>query len=224
MANQWVRLWLDMPTCPKFRAIARASGQPLTAVISVFVLMMTDAANANERGRTQMNDDDVSAALDMEIEQVAAIRSAMQGRVLDGDIMTGWEARQPIREDNSSERSKAWRQKKKEETQTNANERKRTQRDAPDTDTDIKKKEITTNVVTKKNFSPPKAEEVARYAEEISRTIDAQRFVDFYEAKGWTVGKSPMKDWKAAVRNWTKGDGSQKSEKFQSWMYEMGVL
>lgn len=36
--------------------------------------------------------------------------------------------------------------------------------------------------------------------------VDPQRFVDFYASKGWKVGKEPMKDWKAAVRNWANRD------------------
>jgi hypothetical protein len=31
-------------------------------------------------------------------------------------------------------------------------------------------------------------------------------FTDFYAAKGWLVGKSPMKDWRAAVRTWKQRD------------------
>ena len=31
--------------------------------------------------------------------------------------------------------------------------------------------------------------------------VDPQGFVDFYESKGWMIGKTPMKDWKAACRN-----------------------
>ena len=31
--------------------------------------------------------------------------------------------------------------------------------------------------------------------------VDPQGFIDFYESKGWMVGKTPMKDWKAACRN-----------------------
>ena len=58
----------------------------------------------------------------------------------------------------------------------------------------------------KKKFTPPSAEEVAEYAAETGRAIDAERFVDFYASKGWMVGKNAMKDWKAAVRNWTRGD------------------
>ena len=35
-------------------------------------------------------------------------------------------------------------------------------------------------------------------------SVDAETFFDFYEAKGWRVGKDSMKDWKAAVRTWQK--------------------
>lgn len=34
--------------------------------------------------------------------------------------------------------------------------------------------------------------------------LDAQRFHDFYTSKGWMVGKTKMKDWKAAARNWIR--------------------
>ena len=51
-------------------------------------------------------------------------------------------------------------------------------------------------------FRKPTVEQVAVYCKERNNTIDAQSFVDFYDSKGWVVGKSPMKDWKAAVRTW----------------------
>ena len=47
-----------------------------------------------------------------------------------------------------------------------------------------------------------KASEVEAYCLERGNGIDPVAFVDFYEAKGWCVGKTPMKDWKAAVRTW----------------------
>jgi hypothetical protein len=34
--------------------------------------------------------------------------------------------------------------------------------------------------------------------------VDPQTFIDFYESKGWMIGKNKMKDWKAAVRTWEK--------------------
>lgn len=55
-----------------------------------------------------------------------------------------------------------------------------------------------------KNFTPPTVEEVQAYCQERKNKVDAQTFVDFYESKGWMVGKNKMKDWKAAVRTWER--------------------
>jgi hypothetical protein len=51
-------------------------------------------------------------------------------------------------------------------------------------------------------FTPPILEEIQAYCKERKNDVDAQRFIDFYTAKGWMVGKNKMKDWKAAVRTW----------------------
>lgn len=58
-------------------------------------------------------------------------------------------------------------------------------------------------------FTPPTTQQVKEYAAEKGYILDADRFVDFYECKGWMVGKNKMKDWKAAVRNWAR---SQRQE------------
>lgn len=55
-------------------------------------------------------------------------------------------------------------------------------------------------------FTPPTPEEVTAYAKEHSYQVDGQRFCDFYASKGWKVGTTPMKDWKAVVRNWATRD------------------
>jgi hypothetical protein len=60
--------------------------------------------------------------------------------------------------------------------------------------------------VVSKRFSPPTAEEVHSYMQEIKYNGDAQQWVDFYTAKGWMVGKNKMADWKAAVRTWRNKD------------------
>lgn len=57
---------------------------------------------------------------------------------------------------------------------------------------------------TPTRFTPPTLEEVSEYCKSRNNGVDAQRFIDFYEMKGWMVGKSKMKDWKAAVRTWEK--------------------
>lgn len=55
-----------------------------------------------------------------------------------------------------------------------------------------------------KRFSPPTVEEVKQYCLERKNKVDAERFVDYYTANGWLVGKNKMKDWKAAVRTWER--------------------
>ena len=57
-----------------------------------------------------------------------------------------------------------------------------------------------------KRFTPPTVEEVKAYCEERKNSVDPERFVDFYASKGWKVGNSSMKDWKASVRTWEKRD------------------
>lgn len=51
-------------------------------------------------------------------------------------------------------------------------------------------------------FISPTLEEVTEYCNEKGYAISPQQFIDFYESKGWMVGKNKMKDWKAAVRTW----------------------
>ena len=56
----------------------------------------------------------------------------------------------------------------------------------------------------KDNKIPPSLEQVTAYCKERHNNVDPQTFIDFYESKGWMVGKNKMKDWKACVRTWEK--------------------
>lgn len=56
----------------------------------------------------------------------------------------------------------------------------------------------------KGRFIKPSVDDVRAYISEKGYHVDAQSFVDFYESKGWRVGNSPMKDWKACVRTWER--------------------
>jgi hypothetical protein len=58
-------------------------------------------------------------------------------------------------------------------------------------------------------FKEPSKEEVLEYCKERGNTVNASKFVDFYASKGWLVGKSRMKDWKASVRTWEEKDTKQ---------------
>ena len=73
-------------------------------------------------------------------------------------------------------------------------------------------KENTPNGVQKKSverFSPPTQDQVQEYVSANGYNVDASRFVDYYKSKGWMVGKTKMKDWKAAVRNWSRSEGQR---------------
>jgi len=54
------------------------------------------------------------------------------------------------------------------------------------------------------HFQKPTLEEVEKYCLERRNGIDASRFLDYYESKGWLIGKTKMKDWQAAVRTWER--------------------
>ena len=58
-----------------------------------------------------------------------------------------------------------------------------------------------------KRFVPPTMEEVRDYIIGKGSAVDAERFWNFYESKGWMVGKNKMKDWKAAIRTWERNNG-----------------
>jgi hypothetical protein len=70
-----------------------------------------------------------------------------------------------------------------------------------------------------KRFVPPTLAEVQSYVAERQSLVDPQGFIDFYASKGWMVGKTPMKDWKAACRNaetwerWSRTEASAPPKK-----------
>lgn len=62
-------------------------------------------------------------------------------------------------------------------------------------------------------FAPPTVEEVGAYCQQRGSSVDPEVFVAFYASKGWKVGNSTMKDWKAAVITWEKRSGNQYKQK-----------
>lgn len=56
--------------------------------------------------------------------------------------------------------------------------------------------------VSNKRFIKPTIEDLEDYINEKGYQVDAHKFYNYYESNGWKVGRNPMKDWKAAIRNW----------------------
>jgi len=68
---------------------------------------------------------------------------------------------------------------------------------------------VNENVIIKENikenpkrFVPPTAQEVKAYMQEQGMDDLSEKWLAFYESKGWLIGKNKMRDWKAAVRTW----------------------
>ena len=76
-----------------------------------------------------------------------------------------------------------------------------------DTDTDTEKKKRGSRM------KRPTLEEVRDYCREIGSGVDPEKWLDYYEANGWKVGKNPMKDWKACVRRWSREEKPIKAVK-----------
>ena len=55
-----------------------------------------------------------------------------------------------------------------------------------------------------KKFKKPTPAEVTAYAISRNYPLDGDEFCDYYEMRGWIIGKTPMKDWQAAVRYWER--------------------
>ena len=76
-----------------------------------------------------------------------------------------------------------------------------------------KKEDIPKGISKKESrFTPPTLDEVRDYCYERKNNIDPSKFIDFYESKGWMIGKNKMKDWKAAVRTWERRDPTPKDD------------
>lgn len=58
------------------------------------------------------------------------------------------------------------------------------------------------NNINIKKIIKPKIEEIKSYCLERNNSINPIQFFDYYESKGWLIGKNPMKDWKACIRTW----------------------
>ena len=72
-----------------------------------------------------------------------------------------------------------------------------------------------------KRFVKPTIKQIDEYIKEKDMHFEAERFFDYYESKGWMVGKSPMKDWKAACRTW---ESQRKHEFKEEQTEESGIV
>lgn len=69
------------------------------------------------------------------------------------------------------------------------------------------------NKTPRRKIIPPELDWIKEYCKERNNNVDPEKFFDFYESKGWKVGKEKMKDWEASVRTWEKDDNRKHEPK-----------
>lgn len=60
------------------------------------------------------------------------------------------------------------------------------------------------HVIRARIFVKPSINDINEYIRKMGYAFTAEAFFDFYESKGWMIGKNKMKDWKAACRTWSR--------------------
>ena len=222
MSNQWLRLWHDMPNDPKWRTIARISGQPISLVLSVYLHLMVDASRNVTRGHADVTVEDMASAIDVTDEQVEQIYSAMQGRVMDGNKLTGWEKRQPKREDSgdgeSGAKSAAERKREQRERERLAQielEKQQCHEVSRNVTLDKDKEEIKAIGKTQQRGSRLPADWAPSDIElkfckterpDLDPAKTADRFRDYWKAQ--PGAKGVKLDWTATWRNWVRNESA----------------
>ena len=76
----------------------------------------------------------------------------------------------------------------------------------------------------REGFKKPEPSQVEEYGKSISFEVDGKKFCDYYDARGWKLGKGvSMRDWKAAVRTWKGNDfnnGSKPTETKPTYSFD----
>lgn len=94
---------------------------------------------------------------------------------------------------------------------TNSKSNKRPTTDQQPTTSKESKNVRKEEVLNIRNLIPPTLEMVTEYIEANNYNVDAEAFMDYYNSKGWLVGRSKMKDWQASVRTWSRNQYSKPS-------------
>ncbi len=220
---KWIKLDKDIFHNRKIRQIEKMPEGD--AIIVIWLKILTLAGEVNDGGLVYFtrNLPYTEELLATEFDRpLSTVRLALQvfqsfgmiEIVNDIIMVSNWEEYQntdklsEIREYNRIAKQK---QRQKQKLLADVNDMSMTCQLSQDTDIDIDKdkdKEIDIEKEKKrKRFTPPTVEEVRAYCQERKSRVDPEQFVDFYSAKGWMVGRNPMKDWKACVRTWEKRDG-----------------
>lgn len=222
----WLKLMKDFFQQPKIKKLRRIAGGDTYTVIylKMQLLSLENDGQLCYEGIESDFAEEIALTIDEDIDNVRFVLLYMQQQGLIEEIGSSEyvlpEAVKCIgSEVDSAERVRRFRERKKAEALPQPESIAKTLHSnigvtscnteielEKEKDKDSDTKNVAEAPKTKKStkFISPTVEEVRAYCKERKNYVDANRFVDFYAAKGWMVGKNKMKDWKAAVRTWEK--------------------
>lgn len=228
---KWIKITTDMFDNRKIKHLRRLPDG--NNIVLIWVMLLTLAGRCNSGGMIFLTENIpytpkmLADELDFEESTVHLALQALErlGMVATSDSgfinLPGWEDHQniegmaKIREQNRL-RQKRWYDKQKELPSASDNPNVRnnvtvtdynaTDKDI-DKDIDKEKEDISLHAEAPKKakrFEVPSTEEVSAYCKDRGNGIDAEAFIDYYSARNWMLGKTKMKDWKAAIRTWER--------------------
>lgn len=228
---KWIKLTVDMFDNRKIKHLRRLPNGD--CIVLIWVMLLTLAGRCNARGMVFLTEDipytPKMLANEFGLDEstvVLALKSFEElGMVSTTDnsflLVNGWEKYQnvdgmeKIREQTRNRVAKH-REKQKllpgnvtgNVTVTQCNE---TEEDKNKSKSRNKNKESEADKPPARHrFIPPTVNDVRAYCKDCGYSIDPERFVDFYTSNGWRVGKNPMRDWKAKVREWASRESQEK--------------
>lgn len=221
---KWIKLSTDIFDNRKIKQIEKMPDGD--ALIVIWLKLLILAGEVNDGGSVYFtrdipyNDQLLSTQFDRPLPTIQLALKTFQAfgmiEIVDDLIyVTNWERYQNIEgmeriKDQTRQRVAKYRERKRLEQGNVTSNVTVTQSNATDKNKNRLEEEKKENIRTpQKRFIPPTLAEVKAYCEERHNNIDAEHFIDYYNANGWKVGKNPMKDWKAAVRTWERNGYSK---------------
>lgn len=210
----WLRWHIGTWNDAKWRLVAKRSGQPVAVVVAIWAAIL-ERAWAQDGSIAGWDAEVVAAGLDLEPADVLAVVGAMQGKTLDGDRLMRWRERQPLREDSSAARTRAYRDRKRADTdgdderrsvtQCDAEERSETQSDTRREEKRVEEKERTSSLRSD-GISAVSADAEPR--NEIRPAVDQQNDILFGPGLRFLTSKGiPERQARSVIGKWVKDYG-----------------
>lgn len=191
MANQWFRLYHEFATDPKVQMMSEIDQRRL-----IMIFCMRCCNNS-----VTLQDSEVTFQLRISNEEWLKTKSKFieKGFMDEGGKVLNWDKRQ-FASDSSRARVAAYRERVKNKVKSKGVTCNVTVTPPEQNRTEQSKRKI--NKKKSRTFQVPTVEIIKNYANEKSLAVDPEEFYNFYESKGWMVGKNKMKNWKSAIRGW----------------------